>query len=141
MSQFIEFVGNNPLLFVSLFLVVGMISYMEYQRFFSGVQYISVPEAIRLQNDDDAIFVDVREANEFKSGHILDAASHPLSSFEKNLAQLEKFKSKPVVMYCATGSRSGRACSKLRKKNFETVYNLSGGISAWEKANLPLVTK
>lgn len=141
MSQFIEFVGNNLFLFATLLLVVGMLAYTEYQRFFSGVAHISVPDAVRMQNDEDALFVDVREVNEFKNGHILDAQNHPMSSFDKQLSQLDKFKNKPVVVYCASGARSGRACSKLRKKEFESVYNLSGGLGAWEKASLPLVTK
>ena len=141
MSQLIEFIGNNTLLFVAFMVVLGMIVFMEYQRFFSGTVHISVPEAIRMQNDDDALFVDVREVNEFKSGHILDAKNHPLSSFDKNLTQLDKHKRSPVVVYCATGARSGRACTKLRKREFESVYNLAGGMAAWEKANLPLVTK
>ncbi|HBR99033.1 MAG TPA: rhodanese-like domain-containing protein [Gammaproteobacteria bacterium] len=141
MSQFIEFVGNNLLLFVSLLVVLGMIAYMEYQRFFSGTTHISVPDALRLQNDEDALFIDVREVNEFKSGHILDAKNHPMSNFEKNLGQLDKHKNTPLVVYCATGSRSSRACTKLRKREFASVYNLSGGVTAWEKASLPLVTK
>ena len=139
MSQFIEFVGNNALMFVALAAILGMIAYTEYQRLFSGTVQLSVPEAVRLQNDDNAVFVDVREVNEFKSGHIIDSKNHPLSSFDKNLAQLDKHKTAPVIVYCATGARSNRA--KLRKKEFASVYNLAGGISAWEKANLPLVTK
>lgn len=141
MSQFIEFVGNNTLMFVALAAVLGMLGYTEYQRLFSGTAQLSVPEAVRLQNDDNAVFVDVREVNEFKNGHIIDSKNHPLSSFDKNLAQLDKHKAAPVIVYCATGARSNRACAKLRKKEFATVYNLAGGISAWEKANLPLVTK
>ncbi len=141
MAQFLEFAGNNLILFVTLIVVLGMIFYTEYQRNFSGVVQLSVPDAIRLQNDQDAIFVDVREASEFKGGHIIDAHSNPLSGFAKNLSHLSKFKSTPVVVYCATGARSPRACSSLKKNEFVSVYNLSGGVAAWQKANLPLVTK
>ena len=141
MAQFIDFIGNNVILFTALLVVLSMIIYTEYQRNFSGVKQLSVPDAIRLQNDENAIFVDVREANEFKEGHIIDAHSSPLSGLQKNLTQLAKYKTSPVVVYCATGSRSSRACSSLKKNQFESVYNLSGGIVAWQKANLPLVTK
>lgn len=141
MSQLIEFIGNNTLIVVTWGLVLGMLAYSEYQRFFSGTVQISIPEAIRMQNDDSAVFLDVREVNEFKSGHIIDAHSHPLSSFDKNISQMDKHKANAVIVYCATGARSGRACAKLRKKEYETVYNLAGGVSAWEKASLPLVTK
>ncbi len=141
MSQFIEFVGNNALLFVALAVVLGMIAYIEFQRLFSGTAQLSVPDAIRMQNDKSAVFIDVREVNEYKNGHIIDAKNHPLSSFDKNLSQLDRHKNDPVIVYCATGSRSYRACSKLRKKEFESVFNLAGGLSAWEKASLPLVSK
>ncbi len=141
MAQFIEFAGNNLILFAGLMLIVGMIAFTEYQRYFMGVDQLSVSDAIRLQNDQDAIFIDVREANEFKNGHIIDAYSNPLSAFAKNMSQLSKYKSSPVVVYCATGSRSSRACSSLKKNEFVSVYNLSGGMAAWQKANLPLVTK
>ncbi len=141
MSQLIEFIGNNTLIVVTWGLVLGMLVFSEYQRLFSGALQISVPEAIRLQNDDSAVFLDVREANEFKKGHIIDAHSHPLSSFDKNISQMDKHKSNAIIVYCATGARSNRACAKLRKKEYATVYNLAGGVSAWEKANLPLVTK
>lgn len=141
MPQLIEFIGNNTLIVVTWGLVLGMLAYSEYQRLFSGTVQISVPEAIRMQNDESAVFLDVREVNEFKAGHILDAHSHPLSSFDKNISQMDKHKKNGVIVYCATGARSNRACSKLRKKEYETVYNLAGGVSAWEKANLPLVTK
>ncbi|MDO6461316.1 rhodanese-like domain-containing protein [Granulosicoccaceae sp. 1_MG-2023] len=138
---FTDFVGNNLLLFVALLAVLGMIAYTEYQRFFSGISQISITDAVRMQNDDDAVFVDVREVNEFKSGHILKAQNHPQSSFDKNLHMLDKAKQKPVVVYCATGARSNRAASKLKKAGFEQVYNLAGGLVAWEKASLPLVKK
>lgn len=141
MSQLVEFIDNNTLIVFTWCAVAGMLAYTEYQRFFSGTTQISVPDAIRMQNDESAIFVDVREVNEYKVGHIIDSLNHPLSSFDKQLSQLEKHKTTPVIVYCATGNRSSRACSKLRKQKFDTVYNLSGGVTAWERANLPLVTK
>lgn len=138
---FTDFVGNNLLLFIALFAVLGMLFYTEYQRFFSGVAQISTNDAVRMQNDDDAVFVDVREVNEFKNGHIIKAQNHPQSSFDKNLHMLEKSKQKPVIVYCASGARSNRSAAKLKKAGFEKVYNLAGGLMAWEKASLPLVKK
>ena len=51
MARLIEFVGNHPILFLALALVIGMIAFFEYQRAFSGVKIISPMEATRLQND------------------------------------------------------------------------------------------
>jgi rhodanese-related sulfurtransferase len=41
-------------------------------------------------------------------------------------------------VYCRSGNRSTGYCSSLRKQGFETVYNLKGGVLAWERAELPL---
>jgi rhodanese-related sulfurtransferase len=58
-----------------------------------------------------------------------------------NTKQLEKHRDKPIIAVCRSGSRSGAACSLLRKKGFENVKNLRGGIMAWESANLPVKRK
>jgi rhodanese-related sulfurtransferase len=61
----------------------------------------------------------------------------PLGQLAKH-AELGKYKNRPVIAICRSGMRSGRACSVLRKNGFEQVYNLAGGISAWERANMPM---
>ena len=98
-------------------------------------------EATRLQNDESAIFVDVREDKERAVGFIMDSHHLPMSNFEKRQVELDKFKEKPIIVYCANGTRSNGAASKLIKKEFKNVYSLTGGAVAWEKASLPLVTK
>lgn len=138
MARLIEFVGNHPILFAALALVVGMIAFFEYQRAFSGVKIISPTEATRLQNDEDAIFVDIREESEYKRGHILGNLHIPMSNFPKRIVELDKHKDKPIIVYCTSGNRSAGAAGKLRKAEFNSVYTLQGGAAAWEKAGLPL---
>jgi len=141
MERVPEFIGNHPILFVALAAVIGMIAFFEYQRLFSGIKQLSAMEATRLQNDENAIFVDVREDAEFKNGHIMGAKHIPISNFDKRISELEKSKDKPMIVYCATGSRASRAAGKLRKKEFESIYTLAGGMSGWEKASMPVSTK
>lgn len=141
MARLVEFVGNHPILFLALALVIGMLVFFEYQRAFSGVKILSPMEATRLQNDEAAIFVDVREESEYKLGHIGDAHHIPMSNFPKRMVELDKFKSKPVIVYCASGTRAGGAAGKLLKNDFKSVYTLNGGAIGWEKASLPLVSK
>ncbi len=95
-------------------------------------------EATLLINREDAVVLDVREADEFAAGHLPDAKNFPLSKLTANLADLEKFKEKPVIVCCASGMRSGKACSQLQKVGFTRLYNLGGGIDAWAQANYPL---
>jgi len=56
-------------------------------------------------------------------------------------AELDKFKSVPLIAYCRSGTRTGGVGGILKKHGFENVYNLSGGITAWQSANLPVSTK
>jgi len=57
------------------------------------------------------------------------------------LHELERYKSKDVVVYCDNGMRTQRVIGKLRKNGFEKLHTIAGGLAAWEKANLPTVTK
>ena len=105
----------------------------------SGVDEADALKATRLYNDD-ALVLDVREDKEYAAGHIPKARHIPLGQLAGRLQELDKFKSKPILVTCRSGQRSARACSMLKKAGFETVYNQAGGIIAWERANLP-VTK
>jgi len=118
-----------------------MIGFFEYQRAFSGVKIISPMEATRLQNDEEAVFLDIREDSEYKVGHIMGNLHIPMSNFPKRMVELDKYKDKPVIVYCTSGTRSAGAAGKLRKADFSSVYTLQGGAAAWEKAGLPLSSK
>jgi rhodanese-related sulfurtransferase len=62
----------------------------------------------------------------------------PLSQIEARFGDIEKFKDKPVIVYCASGNRSSAAAAVLRKSGFSQVFNLSGGFAAWQQAGLPV---
>jgi rhodanese-related sulfurtransferase len=106
----------------------------------AGFEAADTLKATRLYNDD-ALILDVREPSEFESGHIPKSKHIPLGQLSIRLNELEKFKNKPVLVNCRSGHRSARACNLLKKSGFETVYNLDGGIVAWERANLPIERK
>ena len=103
----------------------------------SGIEEADTLKATRLYNDD-ALILDVREDKEFSAGHIPKARHIPLGQLAGRLQELEKFKTKPILVTCRSGQRSARACGMLKKAGFETVYNQAGGIIAWERANLPV---
>ncbi len=141
MSQIIEFVGNNPLLFFAFFMTLGMLVYTEYMRLSSANTALSPYDTTQKMNAGDSIFLDVRDDNEFKSGHLLNALSMPVSKFGERMHEIEKFKEKDIVIYCDNGMRTSRAVAKLKKSGFSKLFTLSGGLAAWEKANLPTVSK
>ena len=141
MSQLIEFAGNHLLLFGAFVVVTFLIVKTELETRFSNVSQLNAVEAVRLMNDDDTVVLDVRESSEFSGGHIKNAIHIPMSALKNRLTELEKYKNKPILAYCRSGSRSGYACKLLNKAGFEKVHNLAGGVMGWSSANLPLTRK
>ena len=102
---------------------------------------VSPLEATLLINREDALVLDVREPAEWSKGHIPNARHIPLGQIEKRLGELDKYKNKPIIVSCASGTRSSSVCGTLRKAGFEKVFNLAGGIPAWEQAGQPVTTR
>jgi len=63
----------------------------------------------------------------------------PHTSLESRLAELEKYKEKPVTIVCKMGQHAGTAGAMLRKAGFASVSRLSGGMTEWRNQNLPVV--
>lgn len=106
-----------------------------------GKSGVSPTEATLLINREDAVVVDVRETGEWSSSHIPESRHIALAQLEKRVSELEKFRQRPLILCCATGSRSQGAVGILQRAGFERVHNLNGGIAAWAEANLPLTGK
>ena len=94
-----------------------------------------------MMNREDALVLDVRESGEWSRGHIAGARHITQAQLDKRLSEIEKFKTKPVIVCCASGSRSPAACGEMKKAGFEKVFSLSGGLAAWTEAGLPVTTK
>ena len=77
--------------------------------------------------------------NEYSSGHIVNSVHIPLSNLKTRISELNKYKNQKIIVSCRSGNRSSQACASLKKEGFEEVFNLSGGVMAWENASLPLV--
>jgi len=135
-----EFVQNNLLLVIVAAASGAMLLWSFFGNRVSGITAVNTLEATRLMNDE-ALILDVREDSEWAVGHIPNARHIRLGQLSEQIAQLEKYKDKPVVVYCRSGNRSARACALMKKAGFNNVNNLAGGIVAWEQANLPITRK
>ena len=135
-----EFVHNNILLVITAVASGTMLLWSFLGNRVSGISEVGTLEATRLMNED-ALMLDVREDNEWAVGHIPNARHIRLGELSSQLASLEKFKDQSIVVYCRSGHRSARACAMLKKSGFTNANNLSGGIIAWEQANLPITQK
>lgn len=83
--------------------------------------------------------LDVRTPEEWNGGTIKGAIKMNFydDNFKDQLAKLDK--SKPVYVYCKSGGRSGKAAKQMGKMGFTTVYNLIGGMGAWDAARKEVV--
>jgi len=138
MAQLIEFATHHWELVLALVAVIALLL-TGGNLFGGGVKQVGPVEATGLINHQDALVLDTREVNEFSAGHIINALHIPAGRVDKDISRLEKFKDRQIIVACRSGSRSASACRQLKKLGFENVYNLQGGVMAWQSANLPLV--
>jgi rhodanese-related sulfurtransferase len=110
-------------------------------RLFGAPESASVPlvvdvrEASRRQAAG-ALLVDVRQPDEWKTGHAPDAKLIPLGSLGHRVAEVPR--DREVLLICRSGNRSGTAQRKLLQLGYEHVYNVAGGMNAWAGAGLPV---
>jgi rhodanese-related sulfurtransferase len=135
----VEFISNNIML-VALFVASGVMLVWPELSTLIGVSgdQIGTLEATRLMNQGPTLVLDVREQKEFAAGHLPKARHIPVRELAKRIDEIAKFKSKPVIVTCASGARAGTACRFLRKAGFANVYQLRGGLNAWQQASLPV---
>jgi rhodanese-related sulfurtransferase len=137
-EQLLEFIVNHWVLVLTL---VAILSALVYSFTVGGKGGVDPMAATELINHKDAVVVDVRPAADFAQGHIINAINLPMNGFANQIGTLQKHKDKPIIVNCRSGAQSSGACSQLRKQGFGEVYNLRGGILAWQNANLPLTRK
>ena len=123
------FVSEQWLLISLLFALIGFFLFTEQRK--SG-KTLGTAELVRLMNSDQAVVVDVRTTAEFESGHI-----H--TKLASRIGELEKSRGKTIVVVDKIGQHSGGAGKLLTKDNYD-ARRLSGGISEWQGASLPLVS-
>ncbi len=99
---------------------------------------IAPAELNSMLQEGSVLLVDVREPDEFASGHIRGAVNIPLSAF--SLRNIPDAPGRTVVLQCAGGKRSAMALERCREAQSMIDTHLAGGIGAWKAAGLPVVT-
>jgi rhodanese-related sulfurtransferase len=133
----VKFFADNVFLIGIALVSGGMLVWPMINRR-SGSNSVDASQATQLMNREHALLIDVRAADDYAKGHVAQAKSLPLASVESNPESVGK-KDKPVILMCNTGVQSGKAVALLRKAGFEKVFNLQGGLAAWQAAGLPVV--
>jgi rhodanese-related sulfurtransferase len=134
----LQFLQNNIWTILIAITSGAMLFWSFFGNRLLGIQEVDHIGAMQLINHKNALVLDVREQSEYDAGHILNSKLIPLGKLSERLGELEKYRERPVVLVCRSGQRSASACSMLGKKGFTQVLNLSGGVTAWQKASLPL---
>ena len=106
----------------------------------SGPSIPAVAFSKKITDLPGAPIIDVRTPGEFSQGHLKNAINYDISKigFENQIASLDK--TKPVLVYCLTGSRSTYAVRYMQSIGFKEVYELNGGMMKWRAASLPETT-
>ena len=133
-----EFLTNN-LLLVALFVASGaMLVWPEIMKLAGGGGEVGTLEATRLMNQGPSLVLDIRDAKDFSEGHLPKARHIPLKELPGRVGEIGKFKDKPVIVTDRSAARAGSACRYLRGEGFANVFQLKGGVAAWQQASLPV---
>jgi rhodanese-related sulfurtransferase len=136
--MFLEFAIENWFLFAMLAAILLLLAFDPSSRTAGGATKISPGQLPQIQARQSAVVVDVRSKDEFEKGHIEQSISLPADSLQDNLKKLNKYRGKPLIIICQNGARANKAIGILKKNEFADLYLLDGGVTAWNKENLPL---
>ncbi|MCR6477662.1 rhodanese-like domain-containing protein [Variovorax sp. ZS18.2.2] len=131
-----EFVTANWMLILIALSSGGMLAWPLIRG--SGGGTLTAQGAVQLINRERAVLVDVREPEEFATGHMIGAKNVPLNQLDEKLASTVKNKNVPLLLVCATGARAQRAVAMAKKLGYEQAQAVAGGLKAWKDANLPV---
>ena len=134
--EFIQFLQGELLLTGTLFALIILLIVNIYSEKYRKYQVVDTNGAVSLMDDDELIIIDVREEKERKAGFLSNDLNIPMGQVKAKMDSLDK--SKNILVYCKSGTRSDRIADILSKNDFQTVSSLNGGFNAWLKADLPI---
>jgi rhodanese-related sulfurtransferase len=133
---YLEFLSQQWILVSALAVCIALLILHESRR---GGKTVTPQQLVALVNGQQAAVVDLRDAPEFRKGHIVDAINMPYGKVDARWSELESLAERPVILVCKMGQFSSAVGKRLLAKGFKQVYRLGGGISEWQAAQLPLV--
>ena len=134
--EFIQFLQGELLLTGTLFALIILLIVNIYSEKYRKFQVVDTNGAVSLMDDDELIIIDVREEKERKAGFLSNDLNIPMGQVKAKMDSLDK--SKNILVYCKSGTRSDRIADILSKNDFQKVSSLKGGFNAWLKADLPI---
>ena len=120
----------------SHFLIVAIFILTAFSALAAAPRLIASAEAKPKIEKGSVFLLDVRTPEEYRQGHLRGAVLIPVDQVEKRLAEIPR--NRPVLVYCAVGSRSGKAAEFLSGKGYPDVMSMSKGIVGWFKNGFPV---
>ena len=134
--EFIQFLQGELLLTGTLFALIILLIVNIYSEKYRKYQVVDTNGAVSIMDDDELVIIDVREEKERKVGFLSNDLNIPMGQVKAKMDSLDK--SKNILVYCKSGTRSDRIADILSKNDFQKVSSLKGGFNAWLKADLPI---
>ena len=110
---------------------------------FASHNEITVAAAWNMINNPlypNLVILDVRNQSEYDSGYIPRAILIPLWQLQQRIGELSAYKNTEIIVHCKTGGRSHNASLILEANNFTKVYDMNGGLNAWNSSGYPVLT-
>lgn len=136
MELFLEFLAQQWMLAGGL--VVAMFMLWNHESRKSG-RSLTPQQAINMVNTQGGVFLDLRDSGDYGQGHIVNSINIPATKLDARMAELEKYREKPIILVCKMGQQSGAVGKKLNAEAYAGVYRMSGGMMEWGTLQLPLV--
>ncbi|MBF7682296.1 rhodanese-like domain-containing protein [Acinetobacter sp. B5B] len=132
MERWFEFMGNHPFLFALLAILIVSFFVVEGKRNGRKISAQSLGILVKAKN---AMLIDLRDAKDYREGHISGSRNIPYSKLASHIEEL-KTSERPLVFICNLGQVAGSALSQV---NHSDSYRLDGGVANWKAQGLPLV--
>ena len=133
--DFFVFISEQYILVSILLVLVYVFIWTEQKR---GGRKLGVNEMTRMLNANEAVLLDIRDAAEYKAGHIVNSLNIPHNKINDRWEELLPYKEKLVILVDKMGQHTGSVGTILRGKQFQ-VSRLTGGMTEWQSQNLPVV--
>ncbi len=137
MEQLVEYTNNNLLLVAGTVMMALAVIFYELRMQAGSISSMSSTQVVSLINKGAKV-IDIRPSAQFDAGHIVDAVHIPGPELVGDQSVKLK-KAKSIILVCDNGSKSGQSASTMRKEGFENAFSLQGGMTAWQRGNLPVV--
>ncbi|MFW0060756.1 MAG: rhodanese-like domain-containing protein [Coxiella endosymbiont of Dermacentor nuttalli] len=141
MEKLSQFISNHWLLVTTFIITLIVLFILEVlsKKELGRNNRLTPAQVVQLINNEKAIVIDVRDSKTFETGHITHAINIPITELDKSFKEIEQYKQQTLIIVCTIGKKSAYFVNKLYKQDYQKVYMLVGGMSAWINADMPVI--